>query len=87
MKFMLIDEEKSHHKISRIARTLGVTRAGYHAWAKRAPSARALEDERLGLLIREAHALSRGTYGAPRIQAQSLRMSTRCTSPERGSPG
>ncbi len=62
---MLIDEEKSHHKISRMARTLGVTAAGYHAWKKRPPSVRSLEDERLGLLIREAHARSHGTYGLP----------------------
>lgn len=67
---MLIDEEKSHHKISRMARTLGVTAAGYHAWAKRPRSARSLEDERLCLLIGEAHARSHGTYGAPRIQVE-----------------
>lgn len=31
MKFRLIDEEKSHHSIFRLARVLGVTAAGYHA--------------------------------------------------------
>ena len=36
MKFRLIDEEKSRHKISRLARVLGVTAAGYHA-LKEAP--------------------------------------------------
>lgn len=35
-RFKLIDEEKSHHAVSRLARTLGVTRAGYYAWRKRA---------------------------------------------------
>ena len=40
MKFRLIDEEKSHHSVSRLARVLGVTAAGYHAWKKRRPCAR-----------------------------------------------
>jgi hypothetical protein len=31
MKFRLIEEEKSHHTISRMARVLGVTAAGHHA--------------------------------------------------------
>jgi hypothetical protein len=35
MKFTLIDEEKTHHPVSRMAGALGVSRAGYHAWEKR----------------------------------------------------
>lgn len=30
MRFKLIDEEKAHHSISRIAGVLGASRAGYH---------------------------------------------------------
>lgn len=70
MKFKLIDEAKSHHNVSRISRVLGVTAAGYHAWKKRLPSKRALEDKRLKLLIGEAHSRSLGIYGAPRIHAE-----------------
>ena len=44
MRFALIDEEKSHHPVSRICRVLGVTPAGYYAWKKRALSARAARD-------------------------------------------
>jgi hypothetical protein len=40
MKFRLIEEEKSHHPVSRIARVLGVTRAGYHARKERPASTR-----------------------------------------------
>jgi len=70
MKFALIAEAKSHHTVSRIARVLGVTAAGYHAFIKRPPSRRATEDERLKGLISQVHERSRGIYGAPRIHAE-----------------
>jgi putative transposase len=70
MKFRLIDEEKSHHSVSRLARVLGVTAAGYHAWKKRPAPKRATEDERLKQLIQAAHERSHGIYGAPRIHAE-----------------
>ena len=67
MRFTLIDEEKSHHGISRMCRVLGVTAAGYHAWRNRPKSARAVEDEYLKDRIAFHHEESRGTYGAPRL--------------------
>ena len=68
--YRLIDAEKAHHTVSRLARVLGVARAGYYAWASRPPSPRALADQALVGQIREIHARSRGTYGAPRIHAE-----------------
>jgi putative transposase len=70
MEFRLIEEEKSHHKISRMARVLGVTAAGYHAWKKRPASKHSLEDARLRGLIRGVHERSYGIYGAPRVHAE-----------------
>ena len=67
MKFRLIAEERSHHSVSRLARVLGVTAAGYHAWKKRTPCARRLEAERLKERIGYHFEASRGTYGAPRL--------------------
>ena len=67
MRFALIDEEKSHHSISRMCRVLGVTAAGYYASKGRAPSARAIEDEHLKKRIVFHHEASRGTYGVPRL--------------------
>lgn len=49
--------------------TMEVSRAGFYSWLGRGDSKRAREDQRLRLLIREVHAQSRGTYGAPRIHA------------------
>jgi putative transposase len=72
MKYRLIEEEKSHHRISRLARVLGVSRAGYHAWRKRPLSLRAQTDERLKERILAIHESSDGTYGAPRIHEELL---------------
>jgi putative transposase len=68
--YRLIDAEKAHHPVSQLARVLGVARAGYYAWACRPPSDRDRSDALLGEQIRQIHARSRGTYGAPRIHAE-----------------
>ena len=70
MRYRLIDAEKPHHAVSRLARTLGVSRSGYHAWKHRRPSARSLADAALAERIEAIHEASRGIYGAPRIQAE-----------------
>ena len=68
--YRLIDAEKAHHRVSHLARVLGVARAGYYAWASRLPSNRDHADALLGEQIRQIHARSRGTYGAPRVHAE-----------------
>jgi transposase InsO family protein len=68
--YQLIYAEKPHHQVSRLCRVLGVARAGYYAWASRPPSPRTLDDAYLGEQIRQIHARSRGTYGAPRVHAE-----------------
>jgi putative transposase len=49
---------------------VGVSRAGYYAWASRPPSPRTLTDADLAQQIRTIHARSRGTYGGPRVHAE-----------------
>ena len=70
MKFTLIAEEKTHHPVSRLTGVLGVSRAGYHAWGKRGPSARRTADDQLKVRIGEIHTASFGIYGAPRVHAE-----------------
>src|SRR3954464_13203605 len=53
-----------------MCRVLGVSRSGYHGWASRPPSARAVEDERLTERIREIHQDNRKVYASPRIHAE-----------------
>ena len=52
-----------------MARVLGVSKAGFYAWRERAPSGRRKTDEALLARVREVHAASRDTYGAPRVHA------------------
>ena len=56
--------------IARMARLLGVSRAGHYAWLDRLPSARAGADAALLRRIRTVHVTSRQTYGAPRVHAE-----------------
>jgi putative transposase len=52
-----------------MARVLGVSEAGFHAWRRRPVSAHAVADAALLKRIRTIHAGSRETYGAPRVHA------------------
>ena len=58
------------YPIATLCRVLGVSPAGYHAWRRRSPSARAGADAALLERIRSIHAASHGTYGVPRIHAE-----------------
>jgi putative transposase len=68
--FRFIAAKKAEHSIKTMCRVLEVSRSGFHAWQRRAPSARALEDERLTARIREIHQANRRVYGSPRIHAE-----------------
>ena len=56
--------------VAAMARVLGVSKAGYYAWLRRAPSAHAIADTALLKRIRTVHLSSRQTYGAPRVHAE-----------------
>lgn len=58
------------HAVALVCRVLGVSESGFYAWRKRAPSRRASDDVRLTARIKEIHAMSDGTYGAPRVRAE-----------------
>lgn len=73
MIFRFIAAERAEHSIKTMCRVLGVSRSGFHAWARRPRSARALEDARLTERIRAIHKDNRRVYGSPRIYAE-LRM-------------
>jgi putative transposase len=74
--FRFIAATKAEHSIQIMCRVLEVSRSGFHAWERRAPSARALADQALTERIAEIHGDSRKTYGSPRIHAE-LRLEDR----------
>jgi putative transposase len=53
-----------------MCQVLEVSTSGYYKWRNRTPSKRDRDDEMLTEKIRQVHARSRGTYGAPRIHAE-----------------
>lgn len=68
--------EKACFEINRMARLLEVSRSGYYAWSARqhrCATVRQVKRHQLDIRVRMAHALSRGTYGAPRVTAQLAR--------------
>ena len=65
--YRLIDEESDRHSVSRLCRTLGVTRSGYYDWQRQPLSDRALADWLLTEQIRCIFDESEQTYGSPRI--------------------
>jgi putative transposase len=67
VKFAFIQAEKAGLGVGRLCRALGVSRSGFYAWQHHPPSDHDVEDERLKVLIREAHQLGRGYYGSPRV--------------------
>jgi putative transposase len=69
MRFAFILAEKAFYPITVLCRVLEVSTAGFYASLRRAPSVRAVQDQRLKVLVHESFALSRKTYGSPRIQA------------------
>lgn len=68
--FGLIAAEKANHPVSLLCEQLGVSRSGFYAWERRAPSDRRLADARLLEQIKEIHEVNRCVYGALRIHAE-----------------
>jgi putative transposase len=56
--------------IAVMARVLGVSESGFHAWRQRPSSARAVANKMLLKRVRTIHASSRETYGVPRVHAE-----------------
>ena len=71
MSFRLVHELAADGiDVAVTCRILQVSRSGYYEWRTRGPSARDVDDAHLTQTIREVHAMSRCSYGAPRIHAE-----------------
>jgi putative transposase len=70
VRYGCIEQHRSEFPVVLMCRVLGVTRSGFYAWLKRAPSDRACEDQRLRIEVRVIHREARGCYGSPRVHAE-----------------
>jgi transposase InsO family protein len=61
---------RPHYPLAVMCRVLDVSRSGYHAWERRAPSPRAQANHRLEVAIQAAHWRTRESYGPERLQSE-----------------
>ncbi len=75
-----MERGKASHHVRTMARVLGVSPAGFYAHRVRPRSLRSFAEEVLAGMIKRIHTESRGTYGAPRVQAElRLAHDVRCS--------
>jgi hypothetical protein len=72
MRYAWIEEHRDAFGIARMCGLLEVSRSGYCQWRGRAPSDRARSNAALDAAVSKLHAVSRRSYGRPRI-VRSLR--------------
>jgi putative transposase len=72
VRFGFMQEHRKRWPVSRMCSALKVTRAGFYAWRRRKPSARAVHQEKLLVKIRQVHAENRELYGSPRVHRALL---------------
>jgi putative transposase len=78
VKYACIRVHRHQFALTLMCRLLEVSRAGFYAAERRAPSARAQDNESLRSVIGAIHETSRATYGSPRIHRELRAAGTRC---------
>lgn len=79
MRYACIRQHEGAFTVVLMGRVLEVSRAGYYAWRRRPPSARAQTDTQLRVAIRAIHAASQRRYGRPRIHRELRAQQVRCS--------
>jgi transposase InsO family protein len=71
-RFHLFADHHTRYGVKRLCQIIGVARSSYYYWTSTAPerAARDAADQALAGKIRQVHAGSDGTYGAPRVTAE-----------------
>lgn len=82
VKFSFIFAQRAHFPTAFMCRHMGVSTSGFYAWRGRPQSAHDIEDERLRVLVHEAHLVGRKYYGSPRVH-RALKKQHVCVSRKR----
>ena len=78
MKFAFVARHRPAWPTRVMCRLLEISTSGFYEWLGRAQSARALDNARLLVGIRESFALSHQTYGSPRVWKDLIVAGERC---------
>ena len=78
MKFGFMAKHRVAWPLALMCEALGVSRSGFYAWLSRPRSQRSLEDEALGVQVRQSFLGSDRTYGARRVWHDVLALGQQC---------
>lgn len=78
MKFGFVAKHRGVWPVGMACDALDVSRSGFYAWLSRKPSQRSIDDERIGLQVRQSFIASDRTYGARRVWRDVLELGTEC---------
>ena len=78
MKYPFINDHRHEYPVRRMCRLLEVAPSGFYSWCKRPLSDRAIEDQRLLVLIRASHTASGGVYGYRRVHMDLREVGESC---------
>ncbi|MBN2040926.1 MAG: IS3 family transposase [Spirochaetes bacterium] len=70
MRYQMIQQSSSHFKVTKMCRTLGVSRSGYYAFLNRPESERSKRHKYVLEQIRIIHRANHEIYGSPNITAE-----------------
>jgi putative transposase len=73
----LIEANREINSVKLMCKYFEVSRAGYYAWMRREPSARAVKDLELAVQINTLFQEHRGRYGSPRVHRRLVQMGVR----------
>jgi transposase InsO family protein len=79
LRFRFIQAHQQEFPVNLMCHVLQVSRSGYYAWRRRAPSATAERQTQLTEQIRQVHKRSRAVYGSPRVHRDLLAEDVRCS--------
>lgn len=78
MRYRFIQQHQHHYRVARLCDALRVSRCGYYAWARRAPSARERANQALLGKIQDVHRQHRQTCGADKTWVLLTQQGIRC---------
>jgi putative transposase len=68
VKYQCVADSRYEFPVAMMCRLLRIKPSGLYAWARRPPSRRSQENDRLRKKIAEIHAESDGVYGSPKVR-------------------